>query len=498
MDGGNRIMSGELGRIMSVERQFGSGVAWMAAGNWIEQAINFAVFVALARILGAESLGLMGMAAAFVLMSEALVRESFSDFLIAADAPDAGQLNATFWMLAGFGTALTGLLLAFAGPIARLYGQPEVEALVRVLSLTVLMIALTAVPVALLRRALRFKVLSLRAVAGVLAGGLTGVGMALAGYGVWSLVAQRVVQVLVNIVLAWVVVGWRPGLEFRRADVVRVWSFGGRVLGLRAAELSATQLPAVLIGSVLGPVALGFFQLAWRIVEIGSFLIVTPLRLASQPAFAALRRSGAEPARLLMRISRLSGLVAIPAFVGLSVLAQPVVVLVFGPSWRGAAPVLAVLAMLGAYFCIEKIHQAFCLAAGRATATSVLGWVEVMLAVALAWLLRGWGVAGMAAGVVLAFYLLWPLRVHVVSRIAGLSLAQIMQTHILPLAGALLMALAVRGALMVLPQMRPMFNVISGTLAGLITFGLFAAIFMPDRLAILKTLLQRTRGADKA
>ena len=76
---------------MSIERKFANGVAWMAAGNWIEQVINFAVFVLLARILGAEAFGMLAMAAAFVLFCEFLVRESFSDFLISHADPDGDR-----------------------------------------------------------------------------------------------------------------------------------------------------------------------------------------------------------------------------------------------------------------------------------------------------------------------------------------------------------------------------------------------------------------------
>ncbi|MBV1904044.1 MAG: oligosaccharide flippase family protein, partial [Marinosulfonomonas sp.] len=264
----------------------------MAAGNWIEQAINFGVFVLLARILGAEAFGLLAMAAAFVLLSEFLVRDSLSDFLISFENPTPAHYNATFWMLVALGGLLSAGLWLGAGPIAAFYGQPQVAGLVIGLSPTVLMIALTAVPVAILRRELRFRALSLRAILGVSIGGIVATYMALNGYGVWALVGQRLTQVLINIVMAWSAVSWRPGLRTTTGHCREVFRYGGAVLGLRAAELASIQVPSVIIGATLGPVALGLFSMAWRLVEIASFLIVTPLRMAAQPAFAAMRRSG--------------------------------------------------------------------------------------------------------------------------------------------------------------------------------------------------------------
>ena len=116
--------------------------------------------------------------------------------------------------------------------------------------------------------------------------------------------------------------------------------------------------------------ATGLFSVSWRLVETLSFLIVTPLRQASQSAFAALTRQGGGAGALLLDIARLTGVVALPFFVGLSILSGPMILLVFGPDWLGAAPVLAVMAAMGVYLCLNRVQMAFCLAAGQAGAIS--------------------------------------------------------------------------------------------------------------------------------
>ena len=105
---------------MTVGAKFIRGVAWMAAGGWTEQAIKFAVFAVLANILGPELYGLMAMAAVFSVSAEQLVRESVSEYLIAAHDPGPEDYNATFWLTAALGLALALLLWALAAPIAGL------------------------------------------------------------------------------------------------------------------------------------------------------------------------------------------------------------------------------------------------------------------------------------------------------------------------------------------------------------------------------------------
>ena len=476
---------------MSVARQFSAGVAWMAAGSWAEQAINFVIFVVLARLLGAEAFGLLAMASAFVVFSEFLVRESLSEVLIASDDPTDGLMDATFWALVALGAGLCAALVLAAPLIARFYGQPDVAALIWALSPTVAMIALTAVPVAGLRREMKFRILSLRAVAGVAAGGVVGIGMAAAGYGVWSLAGQRLVQVAVNIALAWGAVAWRPGLRAGPGDFATVLGFGSRVLGLRAAELAATQVPMVVIGAALGPVALGLYSVAWRLVELSSFLIVTPLRMASQPAFAALTRSGGAAVALLTDIASLSGLVAFPLFAGMAVLSGPLLLGLFGAEWAGAAPVLAVLALVGAYFCIEKVNQSFCLAAGRAGPVTLIAWAEVLTGALLAWLASRWGLVAVAGGFVASYALWWGFRLRLVAAIGGISVRQLVSCHLSPLLAAGLMAGVVWALAQVLDDWRPVAVLLTCVPVGATLFAALTLALMRDRLALLRRYIAK-------
>ncbi|MCB2135155.1 MAG: oligosaccharide flippase family protein [Rhodobacteraceae bacterium] len=470
--------------MMTIGNRFIRGVAWMAAGGWTEQAINFVVFVTMAKILGPELYGLLSMAAVFIVLCEALVRESVSEYLIAAHDPQAEDFNATFWLTAALGLLLAVLLFLSATPIAAVYGEPQVAGLIRGLSVTVLMIAFTAVPVAILRREFNFRVLSLRAIAGVIVGGTVGVVMALSGFGVWSFAGQWIAMIATNIVMAWTAVDWRPGLSTTAGHLRRAGGFGLQVLGLRAAELAAVQLPTLIIGATLGPVATGLYSLSWRLVETLTFLISTPLRMVSQPAFAAVRREGGRAGDLLLDIARLTGVIAFPFFVGLAVVAHPVILLLFGEEWLGAAPVLSVMAFLGLYLAIAMVQQSFCLAAGKAGEITLLTWANVALAGVMILIASRWGLVAIATAFVLAHYLLWVFRYRLVARLGDMPVAPLVTCNILPAIAAAAMAgtvLMVQDALADAPLV---LSILCSILTGVLVFAALTLAFLRDRLQL--------------
>lgn len=423
---------------------FSRGVAWMTMGNWSEQAVNLLVFTLLLRLLPAESFGLLSMAMALVLIGEGLVRETLSEYVFSARDPDPDSVNTSFWALVVLGLALTLLLVLLAPLLARFYHAPLVAPLLWVSAPIVFLTAVTAVPVALLRHEMRLRPLAQRAFFGVVAGGIVGVGFALAGAGVWALAAQRIVLTLTNVVLAWQAVDWRPGPWPGLEKLRRFLPFSFHVLILRGAELASVQMPTILIGALLGSMRLGYFTMAWRIVELASFLIITPVRTAALPAFAARRgqlKGRIDP--LFLDTLRLVGFLAIPAFVGLAAVAQETVLLFGGPNWWQAAPALAMLALYGIPLCLGKIEEAYAFAHGRARELATLsGASAIVVSIGLVVLSR-FGLVAMEAVIVAVGVALSPMRWLLVCRTTGFSVWPFIRQQLGPIVASLVMLAAI-------------------------------------------------------
>lgn len=477
---------------MSEDRQqVGAGIAWMAMGNWVEQAFNVLIFITLARILGVEAFGFVAMAAAIVILCEFLVRETLTEYLIASPTEDQAHSNAVFYCLCAVAALLFTILWLASGPIAGLYQQEIVAPLIQALAISVILVALGAVPASLLRRHMQFKALAIRAVAGVVGGGVVAVWMALNGYGVWALVAQRVVQVGVNSILAWGAVTWRPTLSLQMSAVREIFELGRTVLAFRAAQIARVQIPMALIGVLLGPTVLGYFSLAWRLVEIASFLVSAPIRMVSQSAFAARLRDGRPAKTLLLELSRLSGWIAFPAVAGMVVLAVPTVELVFGEKWRPAAAALSIVGGLGAYLAIEVVNQSYCLAARKMGALTLVVWVDVGLAAGAVIAMASYGLSGVSYGFVGSFLVLWLARFAIVSNLSGVSMSRLMGQHLAPLAVSMLMAAVVAVVVHRLPDWPNLALIGVGGIMGVLIYAGASMLLMRDRVALARQYVKK-------
>lgn len=478
---------------MSEDRhQVGTSIAWMAMGNWVEQAFNVLIFVILARLLGVEAFGLIAMAAAIVILCEFLVRETLTEYLVASPDEDPAHSNAVFYSLIAFAAVLFAGLWLASGVIAGLYQQAIVSALIQYLGISVILVALGAVPASLLRRHMKFKALAIRAVAGVICGGVVAVWMALSGYGVWALVAQRLVQVGVNTVLAWGAVSWRPQLSVQFSAVREIFGFGRSVLALRGAQIARVQVPMALIGALLGPIVLGYLSLAWRLVEIASFLVSTPMRMVSQSAFAARLREGRPARTLLIELSRLSGWIAFPAMAGMMVLSGPIITLVFGAKWAPAAPTLSIIGLIGAYLAVEMVHQSYCLAARKIGPLAIVAWLEVGLAAGAVIASYSQGLTGVAYGFAGSFMVLWGVRFAIVSNLSGAGILQLSRQHLMPLAASIGMAAAVLYLTRQLPVQSDLAVLAIGGLTGIAIYAAASLVFMRDRVKLAQQYFQRS------
>ena len=407
-----------------LQRRVASGLTWTMVHTWGGQALSLVVFIILARLLVPEDFGLVALAMVFVALAQLVVDQGLGDALIQRREITADHIDTAFWVAVATGILLTAVTILLAAPIAAVVGEPELAPILRVLSTTFVLSAFTSIPIALLTRELAFRLLAIRAVVSIVGGGAVGIAMALAGFGVWSLVGQQVATAVLSVMTLWAATPWRPRLCFARAEFGELFSFGLRVVGSDVLGFVSRNADNLLIGVFLGPVPLGIYSVGYRILDTSQRVLINVARKVTFPAFARLQHDEARLGRAYLRVTRNGGALIVPAYVGLAIVAPELTVLLFGATWAGSGPVAAILFLSGPVLGAQAFSVSLLYAAGHpevvlrfrviTTVANVLGFVAAL----------PFGILAVAAAFTIRAYLLLPLLLVWTRRHARVGVAE--------------------------------------------------------------------------
>jgi PST family polysaccharide transporter len=431
-------------RPTNLRRNVTAGALWASLEIWGRQLVQLALFAVLARLLGPEAYGLIGIAAAVTAAVDVLVgRGGWSEALIQQRDLEPAHLDAVFWFALAGTSCLALLILVAAQPVSDLFGDTRLEGILRWLSLTLPIYGLTIVPAGLLRREFDFAPHTLRAILSSLGAGAVSIPMALWGFGVWSLVGYHVAQAVVTTAVLWWSHPWRPRFRFSPAHLRQLLPFVSGIMGDRIIGVADNLLPRFIVAYALGPVALGYFTAARRLLELLFQLATIPVSRVALPSFAAV---GHDPERLgsMLRFgAQLAGLVAFPCFLGAAVVAPDLMPAVFGPKWAPSVQVFQVLALIGLVTPFNQLSVVLMQGMGR------VGWLVALTLASTAVLLVLLALTGrlsitaVALAMLARTYLIFPVRLHIARRITGIDIIRSYRAALPALGAALLMALAV-------------------------------------------------------
>lgn len=428
---------------MASKKQAARGTFWATVERAATQGISLVVVLILARLLGPQNYGVVTLAATVALLGQMLIGETFSQALIQTKRLEPEHGASLFWVLFGAGVVASGIVLITAGDLADLFALPELAPILRALSPLLLLTSLQAVPTALFKRDLNFRALAAASTSGTLLGGAVGVGLAFAGFGAWSLVANLLVQNIAVTAAIWRQSGFRPRLLYSHRHLKDLWSYGQYTFLLRIAAFTANQSPRILIGYLFGATALGAFGLGLRIVEIMYQLLSLPAANVLLPVIATVRHDKKKLERAILGSTLLTAMTSVPAFVGLALIAPLAVPLIFGPQWESSIVIVQILAAYGVIVSSGLIWGSIVAGIGRPDINLAVATMAAIVSVGLLLIMARWGLVATAIAFVLRGYAALPTFPFIISKLTGIKLSTQAKVYGPILGAAAAMALVV-------------------------------------------------------
>ncbi|MEA5529739.1 lipopolysaccharide biosynthesis protein [Dolichospermum sp. UHCC 0684] len=429
---------------MSLKQKAITSTIWSICQSWGTQFISLIVFSLLARLINPENFGLIALASTFLAFITIFLDQGFSTAIIQRKELEEEHLNTAFWTNIGIAGLMTLITIVLAGEVANFFNQPNLTPVIRWLSLSFLIGSLNSVQTAIFQRKLDFKPLAIRSLIATLTGGVVGISMALMGCGVWSLVGQQLTNGLIQAIVIWWASDWRPKLSFSERHFRDLFSFGINIIGINILGFLVTRSDNILIGYFLGPVALGYYDLAYRLFMVVTGLFVGVITSTAMPIFSSIQEDLPRLRNTLYNLVELSNTIAFPVFLGMSALAPELIVVIFGKHWEASIPVFQILNIAGLLYGGFYFNAPLMMAMAKPDWKLKLDIYRTFIYF-LAFLIGiNWGIIGVSLGFVLSAYLgsSW-VTVLLVQKLIKINILTYLSKFFTPLINSLIMFLII-------------------------------------------------------
>lgn len=389
------------------------GVGWSFADSLGSQGITFIVGLVLARMLTPAEYGLIGIILIFVNVFNSIVNSGFSAALIRKKDATDDDYSTVFITNMAISVVLAIALFFSAPLIADFFNQPQLDALSKAMSCIVIINALGLVQFTILTKRIDFKTHTKISLIASISSGIIGIGMAFAGYGVWSLVGQQISRQLLNTLLLWLYNKWIPKMHFSTKSFKELFGFGWKLLVSSLIDVAWRDIYQVVIGKCYSAATLGHYTYANQYGSIFSSNLTTIIQRVSYPVLSSIQDDKDRMKQAYRRVIKVTMLATFVLMLGLAAVAKPMILVLIGDQWLIAAMFLPIICLQMMLYPLHAINLNMLQVQGRSDLFLKLEIIKKAIAVIplllgifidIYWMLWGSVFAGMFAFYLNSYY----------------------------------------------------------------------------------------------
>lgn len=339
---------------------------WNVVDRVSSQVLYAVTGIVLAKLLTDEEFGLVGAILVFQAYASLLIDSGFASALLQSKAPTRTDYSTVLWFNLGLSVIIYVILFFLAPWIATLFqGNQELIPLSRVMFLTFIINSLSIVQINRLTKRMDTRMVAVSNSVGLIAGAVTGIWLALAGYGAWALVWQAITISVVKTSLLWFTSHWRPAWVFSWHTIRRLGSVGAGVMVTSLLNTVFQTIGSFLIGHKVSLGSLGYYTQADKWSKMGVTSLSQVFTSSFIPMLAGVQDDPERFSRLSGKTHRLASYLLFPAMCLLAVMATPVFHTLFGTKWDPSIVMFQLLLLRGIPVVLSGLYSNFILALGR-------------------------------------------------------------------------------------------------------------------------------------
>ena len=338
-----------------MSKRVASGVAWNIAekiGSTLLQAI---VSIIVANRIMPDDMGIIAVLTVFVTLSQVVIDSGFSQTLIRKANATAEDFKAVFRFNLIASLALYAILTATTPWVASYYGWELIRKVAPVLYLLLPLNALCVIQNTIMVKEFRFAQLSTIIFFSSLISGILAIVMALTGFGIWSLVGQRVSMMATKAILLWWKSPWRWRRDIRTGSLKEMTPYSLRLIATDMITAIYNNIAQLFIGKIYSADMLGYYNQAQKLKDMPVNATMQSIQSVTFPALAKISDNPTKFDEGYRRVLMLTAFIMLPVMTGLIATADDIYMLLLKPQWHPAIPYFRVMCLIGIFYPISAI-----------------------------------------------------------------------------------------------------------------------------------------------
>ena len=340
----------------SLKQKTVKGLGWSALDNAARYGMQFVIGIVLARLLTPDDYGLLGLVGIVTVVCTALVNGGFTTALIRKKDATEEDYNTAFICNLSMSLLLYTVIFLCAPLIADFFERVELTALVRVSSLGLIIGALGMVQQTRLTKRIDFKTQTKITIAATALSGIIGIGMALTGFGVWSLVAQQLTSQVVTTMLLYIYNRWMPRLRFSMESFHDLFGFGWKMMLSGVLDSVWKESYQMVVGKVYTPGALGQYTRAKQFSSLFSSNLTAVIQRVTYPVLSNIQDDKQRMVSAYRRIIKITMFVTAAGMFFLAAVSEPMLYCLIGPKWHEASTYLPLICLNSTLYPLHAIN----------------------------------------------------------------------------------------------------------------------------------------------
>lgn len=379
-----------------------SNFIWRFAERCGAQIVQFVVSIILARLLAPEVYGTISLILVFTTILNVFIDSGMGNALIQKKDADDLDFSTVFFFNVSMCSVLY-LIMFFAAPkIAVFYKDLSLVAVIRVLSLTLVISGIKNVQQAYVSRTMQFKKFFFSTLGGTIGAAVVGIILAYTGFGVWALVAQQLFNAAVDTCILWVTVKWRPKKMFSFERFKGLFSYGWKLLASSLLDTVYNNVRQLIIGRMYSSSDLAFYNRGKQFPDLIINNINTSIDSVLLPTMSQEQDDRDRVKAMTRRAIKTSTYIMAPLMMGLAFCGTPLVRLILTEKWLACVPFMRIFCITSMFYPIHTANLNAIKAMGRSDTFLRLEVIKKMIGMVLLVITMWFGVMAMAYSLLVA------------------------------------------------------------------------------------------------